>query len=106
MLIKTNSFELRADSIKLKGMPKIQIGEYSLNTHLTLKMLEEDTIFIVVPNSTGNLTISSKEDTKSFFLGKNEPADLTLKGNSLYLGTKDDNFNFTVSSDMKISFKR
>ena len=105
MLIKTNSFELRADSIKLKGMPKIQIGEYSLNTHLTLKMLEEDTIFIVVPNSTGNLTISSKDDTKSFFLGKNEPADLTLKGNSLYLGTKDDNFNFTVSSDMKISFK-
>lgn len=105
MLLKTNSFELRADSIKLKGMPKIQIGNYSLTTHLTLKMVEEDTVFLVVPNSTGNLTISSKEETKSYFLGKNEPADLILKGNSLSLGTKDDNYNFTVSSDMKISFK-
>ena len=104
MLVQVGNYQINTQAIKLKGRSQLKVNGFNIRTSLVLKP-NDNTIEIVVPNTTGRLFIRHDGQEKKYVLLKNEPADLALNGDEITLGTNDTDEKIKVSSDVEIVFK-
>ena len=104
MLVQVGNYQINTQAIKLKGRSQLKVNGFNIRNSLVLKP-NDNTIEIVVPNTTGRLFIRHDGQEKKYVLLKNEPADLALNGDEITLGTKDTDEKIKITSDVELVFK-